>query len=293
MNTHRNWHRLFGITLLDYFSGSNYEVELEKDLSQQKQLLDVVILKRHRGKSLKEVPDGFSNLAQHNLLTYKSHCEPLDSWALRELVGHYINYRKQVSHRLKQTQAPVAKKFTKLLPESQFRLYAVCTHHPQQLAKKVTLVNIQAGVYEASCFDSTVHIIVTSDIPLHPRNTLWQLFSGVTENFQYAKEHHDWRDAQTSSVVNQLYDYYVTEGVFMPYTLEDYHRDYKRYFVRKVRQNLGEVLEEIPPAEVLKHLSPDDIVKQLSPETLLKQMPVADIEAYLAKSKKPKRQKHH
>jgi hypothetical protein len=28
-----NWHRLFGLTLMDWLAGSNYQVELEKELS--------------------------------------------------------------------------------------------------------------------------------------------------------------------------------------------------------------------------------------------------------------------
>jgi formylglycine-generating enzyme required for sulfatase activity len=43
--------------------------------------------------------DGLDNLAGHNLLTYKSLREPLDDWALQELTGHYVNYRKQASPR--------------------------------------------------------------------------------------------------------------------------------------------------------------------------------------------------
>jgi hypothetical protein len=39
-----NWHRLFGIALVEFFSGSPYVVELEKDLSIKRQLLDLVII---------------------------------------------------------------------------------------------------------------------------------------------------------------------------------------------------------------------------------------------------------
>ncbi len=40
----RDWHRLFGLTLIDYFLDSPYVVELETDLSVTEQLLDVVII---------------------------------------------------------------------------------------------------------------------------------------------------------------------------------------------------------------------------------------------------------
>ena len=38
----RDWHRIFGLILTDFFSNSPFRVELEKDLSLKKQLLDVV-----------------------------------------------------------------------------------------------------------------------------------------------------------------------------------------------------------------------------------------------------------
>ena len=42
----RNWHRLFGLALIDYFLDSPYVVELETDLSVIEQLLDVVIIEQ-------------------------------------------------------------------------------------------------------------------------------------------------------------------------------------------------------------------------------------------------------
>ena len=41
-----DWHRLFGIALMEYFRELPFVVELEKDLSLKKQLLDVVILRK-------------------------------------------------------------------------------------------------------------------------------------------------------------------------------------------------------------------------------------------------------
>ncbi len=93
-----NWHRLFGIGLIDLFAYTNYEVELEKDLSIKQQFLDVVIIEQVKiGELPKDLPDGLDTLAQHNLLTYKSFREPLTAWSLDELAGHYVNYRKQRS----------------------------------------------------------------------------------------------------------------------------------------------------------------------------------------------------
>src|SRR3984893_11005267 len=117
-----NWHRLFGLLLTDFFAGSPFVVELEKDLSLKKQLLDGVILRKGHGRFTGRLPDGLDNLATHNLITFKSHQEALDDWALKELTAHYVNYRKQVSPSL-----------DTLLPEAEFRLDAGCSRFPHNL----------------------------------------------------------------------------------------------------------------------------------------------------------------
>src|SRR5947199_5941827 len=41
----RDWHRLFGLLLTDFFTDSPFVVEVERDLSVQQQLLDVAIVR--------------------------------------------------------------------------------------------------------------------------------------------------------------------------------------------------------------------------------------------------------
>jgi hypothetical protein len=71
----RDWHRLFGLILGDSLTGTPYEVEVEPDLSLQQQFLDVTIVRR-RGRLTLRLPDGLHrDLADHNLVTFKSHHE--------------------------------------------------------------------------------------------------------------------------------------------------------------------------------------------------------------------------
>src|ERR1700736_174453 len=77
-DTLRDWHRLFGLLLTDFFTGSPFTVEVERDLSEQQQFLDVVIVRRGRGRFADRLPDGLTDLAAHNLITFKSHHETLD-----------------------------------------------------------------------------------------------------------------------------------------------------------------------------------------------------------------------
>ena len=97
MSEPRPWHRLFALSLVDFFRGMPVSVEFEKDLSLKQQLLDVVIIRKGAAPLTCRLPDGFEELAAHNLVTFKSYQESLDGWALNELVGHYVNYRKQAS----------------------------------------------------------------------------------------------------------------------------------------------------------------------------------------------------
>ena len=76
--TLRDWHRLFGLLLTDFFTGSPFRVEVERDLSVQQQFLDVTIVRRVRGRFAGRLPDGLEELRPHNLMTFKSHHEALD-----------------------------------------------------------------------------------------------------------------------------------------------------------------------------------------------------------------------
>jgi hypothetical protein len=67
--------RLFGLLLTDYFTGSPFVVEVERDLAVQQQFLDAVVLRRGRGRFVGRLPDGLEGLVEHNLITFKSHHE--------------------------------------------------------------------------------------------------------------------------------------------------------------------------------------------------------------------------
>jgi hypothetical protein len=256
-----DWHRLFGLGLTDYFTDSRYTVELEKDLSIKQQRLDVLIIEQGSGNEISEPPDGLENLAQHNLLTYKSLRQPLDAWTLDELVGHYVNYRKQRSPSLEA-----------LLPVEEFRLYAVCTRHPEKLETNATLELIKEGIYEVQWGSQRIRIIVLSEVPKVERNAIWQLYSGIPENVQYGALHYNWRRTDLSKAINVLFKFYQIEGIAMPYTVEDFKKDLKK-----------ELLALLTPEELLEIPAMDELLKRLPPEELLKRLTREEIEAYLKK----------
>jgi hypothetical protein len=268
-----NWHRLFGLFLIDYFTDSPYGVELEKDLSIKQQFLDVVVLRKGQGDFQGQLPDGLDNLAIHNLLTYKSLHEPLDDWALKELTGHYVNYRKQVSPGMND-----------LLAERDFQLFAVSTRFPQKLSQLLDLQPVSAGVYDVKWGTDTVRLIVLSEIPEGTHNAVWRLFSTKPEAVLQARSQYQLHQPDLSTIVQQLFEYYQQERMNMSYTVEDYKKDFvrehldllstdevlKRYSINDRIKDLSpdEVLKRYSPDEVLRRYSPDDIIDNLSPEYL-------------------------
>jgi hypothetical protein len=235
-----DWHRLFGLLLTDFFTGSPFVVELEKDLSIKKQLLDVVILRKRPGRFAVRLPDGLDNLADHNLITFKSHQEALDDWALKELIGHYVNYRKQLSP----ADEP-------LLPESVFRLYAVCSRFPHNLAQEIVLERLQDGVYESRRGTDAIRVIVVGQLPQEPHNAMLHLFSAAAQRVGYGTQHYRQRSEETSTLLNRLIVQYQGEGLLMSYTMEDFRRDYVKEHLKDL--TLEERLEGLSRDEVERY----------------------------------------
>jgi hypothetical protein len=227
------------------------EVETEIDLSLKQQFLDLVLLRKGPGTIPRALPDGFEDLAGHNLITFKSHQKALDDWTLLELIGHYVNYRKQASPSL---QA--------LLPESDFRLFAVCVRPPHNLAQQISLTRVQEGVYETRALTLQLRVIVTNELPAEEHNALLALFSTNQALVQYGKEHFQPRSPETSTLLYRL---------FLTYSEDPAMSDKLAEFARQTL----EMLKELPLEKRLEGLSPEERLAGLSPEDLRKAVEVA------------------
>ena len=261
----RDWHRLFGLVLTDFFTGSPFEVEVERDLSQQQQLLDVVIVRRRPGRFTRTLPDGLGDLAEHNLISFKSHREALDDWAVRELIAHYVAYRKLIS------PSP-----SDLLSSDYFRLYAVASRFPHNLAGQVPWQQRQAGVYDCSWGLDVVRVIVAGQLPREARNAPLHLFSAAPELVGFGQGVYRQRSEETSLLLRQLFERFRKEGFPMTYTMEDFKRDYiKEHFAqltpqeqhealkRLSREHRRELLQALPLEELLASLSAEQIREYL------------------------------
>ena len=256
MSEPRPFHRLFALSWEDFFRGTAVQVESEMDLSLKKQLVDVVIIRGIAAPLPRPLPDGFDVLAPHNLVTFKSHQETLDGWALCELIGHYVNYRKQTSPSMQD-----------LLPEDDFQLFAVCARFPRDLFQQVKPTLVREGVYDVWWGTQRIRIVVVPQLPQEDQNAMLLLFSAREELLCYGREHYRPHSTDTSTVLYQLFRRYIKEKT-MSQQLQEF-----------VRETIDEILESLPaeerlkglPAEELrKHLPLDERLKGLSAEEMLR-----------------------
>ena len=254
----RDWHRLFGLLLADFFTDSPFTVEVERDLSEQQQFLDVVILRRGRGRFSGRLPDGLDGLTPHNLISFKSHHEALDAWAMKELVGHYVAYRKVVS------PSP-----SELLPEDQFRLYAVCARFPHNLSSQAPWQERQAGVYDCRWGTDVVRVVVAGQLPREGHNAPLHLFSASPGLVGFGQGAYRRRSADTSLLLEQLLESLPGEGSAMSYTMEDFRRDYlKKHLAKLTPEERREILDHLPAEERLAGLPPEQRLAGLSDEQI-------------------------
>lgn len=261
-----DWHRLFGLGLISAFKDTPWVVELERELTVKQQLLDVLIVRRQDGKFLGRLPDGLENLADHNLLTYKSQHEPLDDWALKELTHHYVAYRQMIL----QNDLPA---------ESAFRLFSVCTRFPAKLDRELDLDEVQDGVYRVQRDTDDIRVIVLSEIPAGEHNALWHLFSDRPALMQQAADRYRREPGEMWGVIEKVFSSYGLEGVTMPYTMQDFWHE---YMLEKMQEFTPEErMRGLPAEEFVKRLPTEERLKGLRPEERLKGLLPEEIEAYL------------
>ncbi|MGP8330423.1 MAG: hypothetical protein ACT6FF_08935 [Methanosarcinaceae archaeon] len=267
---------------MDYLSARGFSVELEKDLSLKQQYLDVVVIKQEdKEAELSGICDGFDNLAGHNLLSYKSKRESLNFWAIEELIGHYVNYRKVIGR--------------KRVTGEDIRLYAVSTRYPVKLLSGASTKKIVQGVYEIQILSRKIRIIVLSRLPLAQRNAVLAFFSFDPESVKFALENYKWHKNDGSTVINQLLEKYSLEGIAMPYTMEQFQKDYIKAHIGVLdpeevlsKFRAEDRLKGLRAEDRLKGLRAEDRLKGLRAEEVLSKFKAEEIEFYLERLKKRK-----
>jgi hypothetical protein len=152
-----------------------------------------------------------------------------------------------------------------LLPEEDFRRFAVCVRFPDNLARQTELHPIQEGVYEVPHFADRIRIVVVHELPCQEHNAMLLLFSAKQDLIEYGARHYQPHSPETSTLLLHLIAHYRQEGIPMPETLEE--------FGKRIR---AEMLEDMPPQERLEGLASEELLKRLSPEERLKGLPAEE-----------------
>ncbi len=194
-------------------------------------------------------------------MTFKSHHEALTPWAMKELAGADVAYRKLVS------PSP-----SELLPDDQFGLYAVAARFPHNLSGQVPWQNVQTGVYDCRWGTDTVRVVVAGELPREAHNAPLHLFSASAQLVEFGSGAYQRRSEQTSRLLEQLFEKLQGEGFAVSFTMEDFNRQYiKEHFAQLTPEEQREALQALPPEkqqEVLQALPPERLLGVLSQEQI-------------------------
>ncbi len=259
------WHRLIGLLLKDFFFGTRYEVEVEQDLSVQQQFADIVVLE-DTGSDLpkpapKELPDGFEYLSETNVISFKSMNQPFDRFALLELGGHGVALAKL--HDKDNWQSYLDEKLN---------MFALTTRQPATgTMAKLLKKTAKNALYQIDLVGFRVIVIVLSKAPKSKRNAIWNLFSGRPKLMQFGARNYRWKTRPILGIFKKLYQKFQLEGIEMPYTIEDFVKEYYSEEIKEMPQEERlKWIAEIPEEERLKGISEEKRLKGIATEKRLK-----------------------
>ena len=254
-------------------AGSAFVVETEVDLSLRKQFLDILVIRRGEGEFDRPLPDGFGPLANYNLISFKSHRDTFDAWALQELIGYYVCYRKQASA-----------DFPALLPATEFRLLGISARFPEKLAKEIPLVQREPGVYDISWGAMTIRLLVIRELSAEVANAMLMLFSVQPDQIEFAWQRYRKINQHSSGIIDEMIRIYRKEDQVMAITLEEIDRRVKQEWLHSL--TMEQRLAGVSAEEVLKRMPPFELAKALLRIQLQREPTLEEIEASLKTSKR-------
>jgi len=224
-----DWHRLWGLMVSPLFERLGCDVIVEMDLSFKVQRLDMTVITKNKPLCFDSVdPDyyqGFENLNDHNLISFKSFNEVFNMAAIEEFYGHFTNYKK-----IKGIKTP-----------EKINLYAVTHHFPKTLFNRFRGTGLLKCIIEDRVYDLNVFTPVRFIITKSFEHPILGLFSN--DIHQIKKSLHrltkdGWLLKHVSSYLKKMFKYYSLEGIEMAYTREmfirdNYPEDYEKFLLIK------------------------------------------------------------
>jgi hypothetical protein len=132
-------------------------------------------------------------------------------------------------------------------------------------------------------------VVVAGQLPRAEHNAMLHLFSASAEQVGYGAGHYRQHSRETSTLLYQLFEGYQREGIAMPYTMEDFKRDFVKEHLKDLTPY--ERLEGLSSEERLEGLSSEERLEGLSSEQRLEGLSLEEIERFLEarKARRPRK----
>jgi hypothetical protein len=125
-------------------------------------------------------------------------------------------------------------------------------------------------------------VVVAGELAREPHNAPLHLFSAAPDLVGFGGRAYQRHSPNTSGLLVQLFEGLQAEGFPMPYTMEDFQRQFvKEHFAKLTPQEQEEVLQSLSPEARLAGLSPEARLAGLSPEARLAGLSEAQVRQLL------------
>jgi hypothetical protein len=112
-------------------------------------------------------------------------------------------------------------------------------------------------------------VVVAGELPREVRNAPLHLFSAAPDLVGFGGRAYQRHSPNTSGLLVQLFEGLQAEGFPMPYTMEDFQRQFVKEHFSKLRpEEQLELLQTLPPEKRLAGLSAEQILAGLSAEQI-------------------------
>jgi hypothetical protein len=115
-------------------------------------------------------------------------------------------------------------------------------------------------------------VVVAGELPQEPHNAPLHLFSARPALIEFGGRAYGRRSEDTSALLVQLFEGFQAEGFAMPFTMEDFRRQFAReHFRRLTPEEQQEALQTLSPdvrQELLRALPPEERLAGLSAEQI-------------------------